>query len=128
AISYLTLIKMPTSRAPTNNLYINLVDACTIFEKAYLLLNFHYSLSPPLLRRFRCTALVDIDPGLFQFWISRGQLQVSPHDLYFTTGETVGRPGSKIPDCGLSWINIRPPVSLEHWPYRFDPSCEAFTT
>src|SRR5436309_7735301 len=80
------------------------------------------------LEAFRRTALVDIDPGLFQFWISRGQLQVSPHDLYFTTGENVGRPGSKIPDCGLNWINIRPPVSLEHWPYRFDPSCEAFTT
>jgi len=28
----------------------------------------------------------------------------------------------------LNWINIRPPISLEHWPYRFDPSCEAFTT
>ncbi|MBO0888736.1 glycosyltransferase, partial [Candidatus Bathyarchaeota archaeon] len=28
----------------------------------------------------------------------------------------------------LSWINIRPPVDLEHWPYRFDPKCEAFTT
>src|SRR5438552_18562293 len=101
-------------------------EAEAIFERADLLLNFHYAIDPALLGRFRRTALVDIDPGLFQFWISRGQLQVSPHDLYFTTGETVGRPGSKIPDCGLSWINIRPRVRLEHWPYRFDPSFEAF--
>ena len=127
-ITYVTHSNRPSPKAPTEYLDINRDEAEAIFEKADLLLNFHYSLSPALLRRFRRTALVDIDPGLFQFWISRGQLQVSPHDLYFTTGETVGRPGSKIPDCGLNWINIRPPVSLEHWPYRFDPSCEAFTT
>src|SRR5207302_6726878 len=127
-IIYVTHSNRPSPKAPTEYLDINRDEAEAIFEKADLLLNFHYSLSPALLRRFRCTALVDIDPGLFQFWIRRGQLQVSPHDLYFTTGENVGRPGSKIPDCGLSWINIRPPVSLEHWPYRFDPSCEAFTT
>src|SRR5437660_1132074 len=127
-ITYVTHSNRPSPKAPTEYLDINRGEAEAIFEKADLLLNFHYSLSPALLRRFRRTALVDIDPGLFQFWIRRGQLQVSPHDLYFTTGENVGRPGSKIPDCGLSWINIRPPVSLEHWPYRFDPSCEAFTT
>src|SRR5437773_5643396 len=127
-IIYVTHSNRPSPKAPTEYLDINRDEAEAIFEKADLLLNFHYSLSPALLRRFRRTALVDIDPGLFQFWISRGQLQVSPHDLYFTTGENVGRPGSKIPDCSLNWINIRPPVSLEHWPYRFDPSCEAFAT
>ncbi|PYJ01929.1 MAG: hypothetical protein DME25_17225 [Verrucomicrobia bacterium] len=103
-------------------------EAEALYERADLLLNFHYNISPDLLARFRRSALVDIDPGLLQFWISRGQLSVPQHDRYFTTGETVGQPGSQIPDTGLPWIHIRPPVCLEHWPSRFDPRCEAFTT
>ncbi len=103
-------------------------DAEAIFASADLLLNFHYGIAPELLARFRRTALVDIDPGLLQFWMSRGQLTVPPHDLYFTTGETVGRPTARFPDCGLDWIHIRPPVCLEQWPRRFDPAAETFTT
>src|SRR6266404_5944224 len=106
----------------------NQSDSEAIFERADFLLNFHYAIAPALLARFRRTALVDIDPGLLQFWISRGQLAVPSHDFYFTTGETVGRPGGKIPDSGLPWIPIRPPVCLEHWPYLFDSPSEAFTT
>ncbi len=106
----------------------NRSDAEAVFERADLLLNFHYSIAPALLARFRRTALVDIDPGLLQFWISRRQLAVPSHDFYFTTGETVGRPGCKIPDSGLPWIPIRPPVCLERWPFTFDPNSEAFTT
>src|SRR5438093_1382162 len=103
-------------------------DANAILESADLLLNFHYAIAPGLLARFRCTALVDIDPGLLQFWISRGQLSVPRHDVYFTLGENVGTPGGKIPDCGLRWQRIRPAVCLERWPSVTDPACEAFTT
>ena len=99
-----------------------------LFRRADLLLNFHYAIEPGLLSRFRRTALVDIDPGLLQYWISRGQLQVPPHDLYLTIGETVGTPGSLVPDCGLDWIHIRPPVCLDLWPYTYDPACRRFTT
>ncbi len=127
-IVYLTHSNRPSPEVPTEYLNMHREEAEAVFEKADLLLNFHYSISPALLKRFRRTALVDIDPGLFQFWISRGQLQVPRHDLNFTTGENVGIPGSKIPDCGLTWIQTRPCVDLEHWPYRFDPSCEGFTT
>jgi len=103
-------------------------EAEAIFERADLLLNFHYSISPGLLARFRRTALVDIDPGLLQFWISRKQLSVPRHDFYFTISENVGKPGGRIPDCGLGWIPIQPAVCLERWPYTFDPRAEAFTT
>jgi hypothetical protein len=99
-----------------------------IFRRADLLLNFHYGIDPVLLSRFRRTALVDIDPGLLQFWISRGQLSVPRHDYYFTTGETVGTLGALVPDCGLPWLHIRPVVCLERWPYVYDPHAEAFTT
>jgi hypothetical protein len=99
-----------------------------VIRRADLLVNFHYAIDPAVLARFRCTALVDIDPGLLQFWISRGQLDVAPHDLYFTTGETVGTPDSRIDDCGLSWIRIRRPICLDLWPFAYDPESRRFTT
>jgi len=103
-------------------------EAEDILRQADLLLNFHYAISPSLLALFSRTALVDIDPGLLQFWISRGQLTVPPHDFYFTTGETVGTAAARFPDCGLRWERIRPPVCLERWPYRTGAEAEAFTT
>src|SRR5436309_223862 len=116
------------ARLPREYLGLSRAEAEAIFEGADLLLNFHYAISPALLARFRRTALMDIDPGLLQFWISRGQLSVSRHDLYFTTGETVGTPAALFPDCGLHWIHTRPPVCPATWPCVFDPQAEAFTT
>ena len=103
-------------------------EADAVFRRADLLLNFHYAIDPGLLARFRRTALVDIDPGLLQLWISDGQLDVPAHDLYLTIGETVGEPDARFPDCGLPWSHIRPPVCLEQWPYSYDPACRRFTT
>jgi hypothetical protein len=103
-------------------------QAQTIFRRAELLLNFYYRIDPALLSCFRRTALIDIDPGLLQFWMAVGQLIVPPHDRYFSTGETVGTPNAKFSDCGLTWTRIRPPVSLDLWPYVYAPNSEAFTT
>jgi len=102
--------------------------ANAVIDRADLLLNFHYAIDPALLGRFRRTAMVDIDPGLFQIWMSRGQLVVPRHDLYLTTGETVGRPDARFPDCGLPWVHIRPPVCLEQWPRAEGPCGDAMTT
>jgi len=127
-IVYLTREKTATHELPSEYLVMDRRAAEAVYQRADLLLNFHYAISPALLACFGRTALVDIDPGLLQFWISRGQLSVPRHDLYFTTGERVGTPHDKTPDCGLQWIYIRPPVSLQHWPYVFDAEREAFTT
>lgn len=110
--------------------YINLSGqkAEDILKRADLLLNFNYRMPPQLLARFRRTALVDIDPGLLQVWISIGQIFPGPHDHYLTTGETVGTEQARFPSCGINWIHIRPPICLERWPYVHDPDCEAFTT
>jgi len=99
-----------------------------IFRRAELLLNFYYGIDSALLSCFQRTALIDIDPGLLQFWMAVGQLVVPRHDRYFSTGETVGTPNAKFSDCGLTWTRIRPPVSLELWPYVYAPNSEAFTT
>lgn len=103
-------------------------DAAAVLRRADLLLNFHYAIDGRLLACARRTALVDIDPGLLQFWIGGGQLAVPPHDRYLTTGETVGTPAARFPDCGLPWIHIRPPVCLDLWPFYYNPRSEAFTT
>lgn len=93
-----------------------------------LLLNFYYELEPEILTRFRVTALVDIDPGLLQFWIHQKQLNVARHDLYFTTGETVGAPDSRIPDCGLAWQYTPPVVDLGAWPVVPGKADSRYTT
>jgi hypothetical protein len=87
-------------------------EAEALFRRADLLLNFHYGMDQALLARFRRTALVDIDPGLLQLWMSTGQIQVASHDFWFTIGETVGRPHARFPDCGRAWRRFRPPISL----------------
>ena len=125
------LISAPEAHSPwTQSVFLGMArrDVDAVIRNADLVLNFHYAIEPELLGRFRRSALVDIDPGLFQFWLSRGQLAVAPHDHYFTTGETVGEASSAIPDCGLSWSHIRPCVSLEDWESMFDPRPGAMTT
>jgi hypothetical protein len=96
--------------------------------RADLLLNFDYRIDESLLRASQTSALVDIDPGLLQFWISVGQIMLPEHDHYLTIGETVGLPGSSIPDVGLPWKQIRPAVSLSDWPVARSSSKAPFTT
>jgi len=114
--------------APVEYIGVSRGAAEAVLRRADLLLNFHYAIHPRMLAGARRTALVDIDPGLTQLWISTGQLRVPTHDVYFTIGETVGTPTAPFPDCGVRWVHIRPPVCLELWPYVHDPRCEAFTT
>jgi hypothetical protein len=80
-----------------------------------LLVNQAYSLPSGIVKLFYRTALLDIDPGLLQFWYSNGQINIQPHDIYFTIGETVGR-STHFPDCGIKWHYTPPCVSLDFWP------------
>ena len=97
-------------------------------EQAEFLLNFHYGLAPEIVRRFRRSALVDIDPGLTQLWISEGQFDLVPHDIYFTIGETVGQEGALFPDLGLKWNYTPPVVFLPAWSHKQSDPSAPFTT
>src|SRR5262245_42265082 len=96
--------------------------------EADLLLNLSYDKCTSVLDRFRRTALLDIDPGLLQVWLSEGVLALGPHDVYVTTGETVGRPGARFPSAGIEWSYAPPCVATEHWPVSLAPHDAAFTT
>jgi hypothetical protein len=96
-------------------------EAEAALRGADLLLNFHYALEPDVFARFRRTALVDIDPGLLQFWIRHDQLAVAEHDRHFTIGESAFEDGRR-------WIPTRPPVCLDLWPPVEAPPHAPFTT
>jgi hypothetical protein len=107
------------------------VDGCldlSAAAEADLLLDLIYLVDPAQVTRFKRSALLDIDPGLTQMWMHRGTLSVAPHDAYFTIGETVGRPGSKVPDVGLPWLYTPPCVALDWWPVRGAPEGAPFST
>jgi hypothetical protein len=93
-----------------------------------LLLNPRYGTSPDIVRRFRRSALLDIDPGPLQMWMSMGVINVAPHDIYFTIGETVGRPEARIPGLGIKWQHVPPCVALDWWPPCGAPPDAPFST
>ena len=95
---------------------------------ADLLLNIVYGLAPEVVARFRRSALIDIDPGLLQLWMDRSWIEVAPHDVYFSIGETVGRSDARFPSGDIDWQYTPPPVSLDCWPLRPATSDGAFTT
>ncbi len=96
--------------------------------EADLLLNFQYDMLPDVVKRFRRSALVDIDPGLLQIWTSTGHQVLAQHDTYFTIGETVGQPAARFPDLGLRWHHTPPSVALDWWPSHPASDDAPFTT
>jgi hypothetical protein len=97
-------------------------------READLLLNLRYGARSDLVSRFKRTALIDIDPGLLQIWMSERQIEVARHNVYFTIGETVGQPGAKFPDAGLRWQYTPPCVALNWWPPRRAATDAPFST
>ena len=81
-----------------------------------------------IVERFRRSAMLDIDPGLCQLWVSRGQIDLPRHDVYLTIGETVGRPEARFPDCGVEWRHITPCIALNWWPVSREADRAPFTT
>ena len=112
-------------RVPT---YVNISAerAERAMRGADVLLNFHYALAPSMLSRFRRTALIDIDPGILQLWWRHGLLRVHEHDVYFTIGEHLDQP--PLSDHRVEWVHNPPVVSLDLWPYTFEPRSISFTT
>jgi len=95
---------------------------------ADLLLDLGHKMQPGAVKRFRRSALLDIDPALLQIWVSEGKVSLAPHDVYFSIGETVGQPGAPFPDLGLKWQYTPPCVALDWWPPHPTVGEAPFTT
>jgi len=81
-----------------------------------------------VVRRFRRSAFIDTDPGLLQIWMTTGTVDLAPHDVYFTIGETVGQPGARFPDGGRPWVYTPPPIYLPEWPVSPPDGAKSYTT
>ena len=110
---------------------VSLEELLPVAQEARLLVNVsgHLDLEP-LMSRLRRKAYVDLDPGFTQFWHSDGTggARLEGHDVHFTVGENIGRPGCTIPTCGLDWKAVRPPAVLEEWPVADAGEADRFTT
>lgn len=95
--------------------------------EADLLLSISYTLGSEVVGRFRQSALIDIDPGQTQIWLGYGH-QVARYGVYFSIGETVGRPEARFPSAGLAWQYTPPCVAIDWWMPHGTPADAAFTT
>lgn len=75
---------------------------------------------------------LETDPVLYQVRLARGDDAalrfLGGHDAHATYGENLGEADCAIPLTHFAWKKTRPPVLLDLWPARFDPSCPRFTT
>ncbi len=83
-----------------------------------------------ILDNVRRLAYLDLDPVFTQLWhqTGHGDLNFTRHDVFFSAGLNIGSIDSDIPNCGVEWRHLLPPVVLEHWRFHIDPSCPRFTT
>jgi hypothetical protein len=96
--------------------------------EADLLLSLEYALPATIVKRFRRSALLDIDPGLLQSWLAAGYVRIAEYDTYFSIGESIGQPHTDVPDAGIKWLHTPPCVALDQWPSAPPLPGAAFTT
>jgi hypothetical protein len=97
-------------------------------SQADLLLNLRYKTRNEVVACFGRTALLDIDPGLLQLWISLGKISIPRYDIYFTIGETVAKKFAPSQGGSLKWHYTPPCVILEWWPIQQTAIEAPFTT
>jgi hypothetical protein len=83
-----------------------------------------------LLEPIPVRAFLDLDPGFNQVWHETGNdMGLGLHTHFLSVGQSLGREGCPIPDCGKSWVPTLPPVALDHWPAEPSaPRHDAFTS
>ena len=86
--------------------------------------------SPVVLESVRRRAYVDQDPVYTQLWIAEyGKSELlADHDVFLTHGLNIGSPRTHIPDGGIEWHHLLPPVVLDCWPVANGEPPRGFTT
>lgn len=91
----------------------------------------HYRSEPwPLLEAVRPRILIEQDPGYTHTWAIEGDPReiFGEQDFLFTVGANVGTSRSPIPNCGLPWHPLWPPVVLDWWAGEHPLLRDRFTT
>ena len=86
---------------------------------ADVLCNHRYDLSPAVIRAFKHSMMVDIDPGQLQTAFDMGTYAFVPHTTYWTVGEWpkfVATHKPRFNTHGVTWNYVPPPVDLASWP------------
>jgi hypothetical protein len=94
-------------------------DLLRLAESADVLVNIQGKLQDPeILGRVGVRAYVDGAPGYTQVYDSAYGIdqRLRGHDVHFTYGLNIGTPECPIPDCGLRWQALVPPIVLDRWP------------
>lgn len=99
-------------------------EAKRALAAAELLLNVGGVCWLPEFRSCRRRALIDMDP-LFTQLGRIGAEGLHEHDVHWSYGLNLGRPGCGVPSLGLDWRPTCPPVVPELWEPRAGPVAEA---
>jgi hypothetical protein len=85
---------------------------------------------PDLLEPIGVRAYLDLDPAFNQLWhAAEGvDMRFDAHTHFVSVADTIGTPGSPIPDCGREWLPTLPPVVLGEWPVADVAAGSALTT
>jgi hypothetical protein len=84
-----------------------------------------------LVRGPRVSVYIDTDPGFTQIWNRDGLLHptLQAHTHHFSVGTNLGTGSSLVPDDGIRWRPLPPPVVLDCWPLvEHSPADLLFTT
>jgi hypothetical protein len=93
---------------------VNWLAAKDVFRRADLLLNVGGTCWLPEFCLTRRRALIDMDP-LFTQLGRFGAEGLNEHQVHFSYGGNIGQPDCTIPDAGIDWLPIAPPVVTEIW-------------
>ena len=87
-------------------------------------------LDPDVLESVEVRAYLDLDPAFNQLWhASEGvDMRFDAHTHFVSIADSIGAPGSPIPDCGHDWVATLPPVVLGEWPLAEGLERRALTT
>jgi hypothetical protein len=96
-------------------------------ESADLLLNIGGVNWLPEFKSCRRLALIDLDPLFTQLGAFGGQF-LEEHQIHFSYGANIGRPGCGIPTLGIDWLPTVPPVVTDLWERTSSPENAALTT
>jgi len=110
---------------------LSLESLIAVSKDADLLVNMSgHITSDVVLGNARRRVYVDQDPVFTQLWHAEygKDLNFKAHDVFFSVGLNIGTPYSPIPDCGLDWHHVLPPVVLDYWTPGREPPGGSFTS